>query len=208
MNRNMVPLFFYTEGLHIMVFGGGNVALRKCKYFEGAHITIISETVSPEIENIAETVIKTRIPEDIESFIDTAEIVIAATDDRELNDRVRDAALYMGIYVNSAHGGGNILIPSILRRDKYVVAVSSEGRVPAFPPYMTKELDGFLSEKYDRMLDLLIELRKISKERIPTQHERRNFLCTVLCDKEISDMVSDGKMNDAKSRALRLGGIE
>jgi len=204
----MVPLFFYTEGLHIMVFGGGNVALRKCRYFEGAHITVISETVSPEIEKMAETVIKSRIPDDINSFIDTAEIVIAATDDRELNDRIRDAALYMGINVNSAHGGGNVLIPSVLRREKYVVAVSSEGRVPAFPPYITKELDGFLDGKYDRMLDLMIELRDISKKRIPTQHERRNFLCAVLSDKDISNMVSDGKMSDAKARALRLGGIE
>jgi len=208
LNKDMIPLFFYTEGLHVMVFGGGNVALRKCRYFEGAHITVISEKVSPEIEKMAETVIKTRIPDDINSFIDNADIVIAATDNRELNDRIRDAALYMGINVNSAHGGGNILIPSILRRDKYVVAVSSEGRVPAFPPYLTRELDGFLDEKYDRMLDLMIELRDISKKRIPTQHERRNFLCTVLSDEETSRMVSDGKMDDAKVRALRLGGIE
>lgn len=208
MNRCMVPLFFCTEGLHIMVFGGGTVALRKCKYFEGAHIKVISETVSPEIEKIAESVIKTKIPDDIKSFIDAAEIVIAATDNRELNDRIRDAALYMGMYVNSAHGGGNILIPSILIRDRYVVAVSSEGRVPAFPPYLTKELDKFLDEKYDRMLDLLIEMRSLSKERIPSQHERSNFLSVILHDEKILEMISVGKMSDAKARALRLGGLE
>ncbi len=206
----MVPLLLSTEGLKIIVFGGGKVALRKCRYFEGSEITVVAERIDPEIERYAEKTIIMKVPEDadIKTMIDSFEIVIAATDNRALNDRIRNDAIYMGIYVNSAHGGGSILIPSILKREKYLVAVSSEGRVPAFPPYVVEKIDSFLDDRYDRTLDLLIELRAISKERISEQRDRRDFIESVLKDSEIEDLIADNRMDEAKATALRLGGLD
>ena len=40
MTREFIPIFMETSKLRVIVFGGGNVALRKCKYFEGAEITV------------------------------------------------------------------------------------------------------------------------------------------------------------------------
>lgn len=206
MTREFTPIYMETSKLKIIVFGGGNVALRKCRYFRGADITVMTREALPELTEIASKVIIGDIPEDVRQIIDSYDMVIAATDDKELNCRIRDDALYMGINVNSAHGGGNILIPSVLKRDGYSVAVSSEGRVPAFPPYIVSELDRFLEPKYDRMLDLLVEMRKYAMDNISPQHRRREFLEAIIADGDIRELVAEGRMKEAKKLALKKAG--
>ena len=203
MNERYVPIFVEASKYRIMVFGGGNVALRKCRYFQGADITVMTREILPELKEIVSKVIIGEIPDDVKDMIDPYDLVIAATDNKELNAKIRSDAVFMGISVNSAHGGGNVLIPSVLKRDKYTVAVSSQGRVPAFPPYIIDVLDGYLDERYDRMLDLMIEMREYALANISPQHKRREFMESVINDPEIRATVADGKMKEAKKLALK-----
>lgn len=203
MNRNYVPIFLETSNLKIIVFGGGNVALRKCTYFQDAKLTVVAREILPELESIAAETVIGDIPDDVSQMIDPYDMVVAATDDKKLNDRIRDDAIRMGMTINSAHGGGNVLIPSVLERENYTVAISSLGRVPAFPPYMVKELDSFLDGRYDRMMDLMIDVREYAMGHIPTQHERREFLESVIYDSDIGNAVADGNMDKAKELSLK-----
>lgn len=203
MNEQYVPIFVEASKYRIIVFGGGNVALRKCRYFRGADITVMTREILPELRDIVSKVIIGDIPDDVKDIVDPYDLVIAATDDKELNGRIRNDAAFMGISVNSAHGGGNVLIPSVLKRDKYTVAVSSQGRVPAFSPYLIEEIDSFLDSKYDRMLDLMIEMRAYALENISPQHKRREFLESVIYDTDIQAAVADDRMKEARKLALK-----
>ena len=203
MNEQYVPIFVEASKYKIIVFGGGNVALRKCRYFQGADITVMTREILPELRDIVTKVIIGDIPDDVKDIVDPYDLVIAATDDKELNAKIRNDAAFMGISVNSAHGGGNVLIPSVLKREKYTVAVSSQGRVPAFPPYLIGEIDSFLDSKYDSMLDLMIEMRAYALENISPQHKRREFLESVIYDSDVQAAVADGRMKEAKKLALK-----
>ena len=203
MNEHYVPIFVEASKYKIIVFGGGNVALRKCRYFQGADITVMTREILPELRDIVTKVIIGDIPDDVKDIVDPYDLVIAATDDKELNAKIRNDAAFMGISVNSAHGGGNVLIPSVLKREKYTVAVSSQGRVPAFPPYLIGEIDSFLDSKYDSMLDLMIEMRAYALENISPQHKRREFLESVIYDPDVQAAVADGRMKEAKKLALK-----
>ena len=207
MTRHFIPVFIEACKLKIIVFGGGKVALRKCDFFREAEITVMAREILPELKAIVSRTIVSDIPDDVKQIIDSYDMVIAATDDKELNCRIRDDALYMGINVNSAHGGGNILIPSVLSRDGFKVAVSSEGRNPSFPPYVVNELESFFDEKYDRMLDLMVEMRAVSKERIAEQKDRQAFQQAIINDRNIWDLVAAGDMDAARKEALKKGGF-
>ncbi|MBQ2486131.1 MAG: hypothetical protein II518_03615, partial [Candidatus Methanomethylophilus sp.] len=137
-----------------------------------------------------------------------ADIVVAATSDHALNDSIRDISMGKGIMTNSAHGGGDLLIPSVLHRDGYTVTVSSEGRVPAFPPYVIRMLDGFLDESYDRMLELLMRIRPIVKERIAAQPDRARILADILDDGEIWALLRAGRDDEAFDMAMTKGGLQ
>ena len=205
MTERYAPLYIETSKLKIIVFGGGNIALRKCRYFEGSDITVMAKEILPELESIVSKTIAGAIPDDLKGLIEPYDLVMAATDNKELNCRIRDQALSMGVYVNSAHGGGNVLIPSVLEREGYSVAVSSKGKVPAFPPYVVEELDSFLDERFDRMFDLMAEMRGLAMKNIPTQPARKEFLQSVINDPEIRKAVAEDRMGDAREMALKKG---
>ena len=204
----MSPISLSPGNRLVVVFGGGMVALRKCRHFEGFRIRAVSPEVLPELESLAEEVVREAVdPDTAGGFMDGADIVVAATASHELNDAIRDVSMSRGIMTNSAHGGGDVLIPSTLHRDGYTVTVSSEGRVPAFPPYVIQKIDGFLDPSYDAMLALLVDLRAVIRDRIPTQPGRAEFLAGVLADEGIWALLVEGDSEGAYRAALERGGL-
>ncbi len=205
----MSPISLSPGNRLVVVFGGGAVALRKCRHFEGFRIRVVSPEVLPELESMAEEVVREAVdPETAGPCMDGADIVVAATSSHELNDAIRDLSMSKGIMTNSAHGGGDVLIPSTLHRDGYTVTVSSEGRVPAFPPYVIKRIDDWLDPSYDAMLALLVDLRAVIRDRIPTQPGRAEFLAGVLADDDVWGLLRAGDREGAYAAALRRGGLE
>ncbi|MCL2149315.1 MAG: hypothetical protein FWH47_08275, partial [Methanomassiliicoccaceae archaeon] len=182
----MIPLLLSPEGMRVLVVGGGRVALRKCMHFKGAELTVVSEEVMPEVERAAGSVVRKRTtPSEVYGMMEGFDVIVAATDDAAMNGEIRDEAIRRGIYVNSAHGGGNMVIPSVLRRERYTVSVSSEGKLPAFPPYVVEELDSFLDKRFDVMFDVLYELRGECAGK-GTQAERSAFLRRAARDPEVN----------------------
>lgn len=205
----MSPILLSPRNRLVTVFGGGRVALRKCRHFDGFRIRVVSEDVMPELRELAgEVIIDTIDRDNVLRYIDGSDIVVAATSDHALNDMIRDTSMSRGIMTNSAHGGGDVLIPSTLHRDGWTVCVSSEGRVPAFPPYVIERIDEMLDPSYDSMLALMVELRKDIRERILTQPKRAEFLADVLADDEIWNLLREGRDQEARAMALKRGGLE
>jgi len=204
----MSPIYLSPGNRKIVVFGGGKVALRKCQHFEGFHIKVVSKEILPELRAIADETVETEIdPSTVTQYMEGADIVIAATSVHALNNSIRDVSLSKGIMTNSAHGGGDVLIPSVLKRPGYSVTVSSEGRVPAFPPYVVRALDGFLDESYDSMLDLLMRIRPIIKEKLETQPERAKFLADVLENEKVWALLKENKQDEAFELVMKEGGL-
>lgn len=201
----MVPVFLEPGDRKVVVFGGGPVAYRKCRQFEGFDITVVAEHAVPGMEGVCSRIILEGFdPSDVPGYLNGAFIAVAATSSKELNASIVRSAKSAGVLVNSAHGGGNVLLPSTVRRGEYTVCVSSEGSVPAFPPYVAEKIDGFLGPEYDAMLSLLKTIREGLPSRIPEQPRRAEFLAAVLADEPIWDSLRDGDADGALAAARRI----
>ena len=204
----MSPIVLSPGNRLVTVFGGGNVALRKCRHFEGFRIRVVADRILPELRDLADEVVDSAVDASTAGeYMGGSDIVVAATSDHALNDSIRDLSMSKGIMTNSAHGGGDVLIPSTLKREGYTVTVSSEGRVPAFPPYVIQRIDELLDPSYDRMLELLMMLRKEIRTRIPTQPERAKFLADILADEEVWDLLRNDDIQSAFDLSMERGGL-
>ena len=204
----MSPIVLSPGNRLVTVFGGGNVALRKCRHFEGFRIRVVADRILPELRDLADEVVDSAVDTSTAGeYMDGSDIVVAATSDHALNDSIRDLSMSKGIMTNSAHGGGDVLIPSTLKREGYTVTVSSEGRVPAFPPYVIQRIDELLDPSYDRMLELLMMLRREIRTRIPTQPERARFLADILADEEVWDLLRKDDIQSAFDLSMERGGL-
>ena len=204
----MSPIVLSPGNRLVTVFGGGNVALRKCRHFEGFRIRVVADRILPELRDLADEVVDSAVDASTAGeYMDGSDIVVAATSDHALNDSIRDLSMSKGIMTNSAHGGGDVLIPSTLKREGYTVTVSSEGRVPAFPPYVIQRIDELLDPSYDRMLELLMMLRREIRTRIPTQPERAKYLADILADEEVWDLLRKDDIQSAFDLSMERGGL-
>ena len=204
----MSPIVLSPGNRLVTVFGGGNVALRKCRHFEGFRIRVVADRILPELRDLADEVVDSAVDASTAGeYMDGSDIVVAATSDHALNDSIRDLSMSKGIMTNSAHGGGDVLIPSTLKREGYTVTVSSEGRVPAFPPYVIQRIDELLDPSYDRMLELLMMLRREIRTRIPNQPERAKFLADILADEEVWDLLRKDDIQSAFDLSMERGGL-
>jgi siroheme synthase-like protein len=198
----MAPLYVSAGDRLVTVFGGGNVALRKIRHFDGFRIRVVSLKVLPEVEDEADEVILCEIaPATVRKYLEGAFIAVAATDSKQINAMIRDTAMEQGVLVNSAHGGGDVLIPSVIRRRNYSVCISSEGRVPAFPPYVAEVLDPVLDESFDSMMDVMSHVRPLVMGSIPEQRDRAEVLRRILHDDGIWERLRAGDVESAKALA-------
>jgi len=201
----LTPIYIAPADRLITVFGGGKVALRKINHFDGFRIRVVSKEMLPEVEAAADEKVFCDIDEAaVKKYAPGSFIVIAATSDKAVNMMVRDTSKSIGIMANSAHGGGDVLIPSIIRKRNYSVCVSSEGMVPAFPPYVVEKLEPHLDDSFDLMMDIMLEIRQLVKKTIPVQQDRARILYDILHDDEIWVTLESGDVDTALKMAEEI----
>lgn len=164
------PIFLNIMGKRCVVIGGGKVALRKVKrLFEcGADVTVISPRLHIDIIRLAAKRAIHLIQREYKlEDLKKAAIVMACTDDKDLNRKVADQAKKRKLLVNVADDpeSSDFIIPSSFRRGKLTVAVSTSGVSPALSRKIRTNLQKSFGEEYASLLPLVGEVRSALKEK-------------------------------------------
>jgi len=178
------------KGRTVLIFGGGEVGARKAAFFRHeADVTVVSRSFSHEIERMPVR----RIQADLAAASDDALrallagvfLAVAATPDPALNTRIGEICRSIGVFFNNAAGEqGDVLIPSVIRGEHYVVAISTFGMSPAVPRYLRLMLEREYAE-LDGMIELQAELRALLQESEPSPKRRAAILRDVVCDADV-----------------------
>ncbi|NLI73807.1 MAG: bifunctional precorrin-2 dehydrogenase/sirohydrochlorin ferrochelatase [Euryarchaeota archaeon] len=181
----MLPLFIDMVGKRVAVFGAGPVGTRKANYFiEEAEVVAISLDFTDELDPRVRR-IRGDAQELMSEWIEWADIIIAATDSEVLNKLISGEASKRGKLFNSTDGTSSFFIPSLVSKDKYSIAISTNGRSPAMSRFLRLKLEEDLDERYDLMIRLQEEIREMARGAISSQQEREQYLRSILNDKDI-----------------------
>lgn len=153
------------EGKEIVVVGGGKVAERKVGNIlpAGAKLTVISPTVTFELQQLRDSGLIFHIPRKYQSGdLDSAFMAIAATNDRETNRQVASDACNLGILaeITDNPSSGNITSPAIIRQGDLSVAISTNNLAPALAATIKRELLLLFGPEYARSVTLLGRIRE------------------------------------------------
>jgi uroporphyrin-III C-methyltransferase/precorrin-2 dehydrogenase/sirohydrochlorin ferrochelatase len=180
-----LPIFVKIEDRPCLVVGGGKVAARKVRLLvkAGANITLVSPELCDEIEAAVKqgTVkhVKRRFQD---ADLDEAVLVIAATDDEELNRSVSALAMQQRIPVNVVDNPSlcSFIMPSIIDRSPVQIAVSTGGASPVLARLLRARLEGFIPAAYGRLAKLVDGFRQRAKDQITDPEQRRYFWESIL----------------------------
>jgi precorrin-2 dehydrogenase / sirohydrochlorin ferrochelatase len=161
-----------------LVVGGGRVGARKVKTLLecGADVTVVSTAAAAVLVRLAaERAIRLeQRPYRTEDVVGKF-LVIGATDDEALNMRIHTDAERRGILCNIADRPSicNFILPAIVRRGDFVMAISTAGKSPAFAKHIRKRLESEFGPEYGQMLDLMgaIRTRLLAEDHAPEAHK-------------------------------------
>jgi len=159
------PIFIDLSGKRVLVVGGGRVAQRKIETFlhYDAHVSIIAMEITHQLERyVKEGKIIFLGREFNEDAMTGATLVIAATDDPQLNSKISKRAKKMGLPVNAVDQPSDcsFIVPSIVRRGDLQIAVSTAGKSPALAKKLRKELEKQFGAHYEAFLILMGKIRE------------------------------------------------
>jgi siroheme synthase-like protein len=159
------PVNLIVEGRPCLVVGGGAIAARKVAGLvaSGARVHVVAPTVSAEVRSQEGVTWEERPYR--RSDLDGRRLVIAATDDGGVNERVYNDAEAAGVWVNGADDPDHcsFTLPSVVRRGALMVTVSTAGRSPALARWLREQLEDQIGPEYEVLLDLLASERESLK---------------------------------------------
>ncbi len=212
-----IPLYIEMKGRNILVIGGGNVGTRRAlKFLEaGANVKVVSKEFSPTLRETAEKEARLQLvqadasdPEELESLVEWAHIVVLATDNLELNRRISQLARRLGKLVNNATDASDtdIVVPFETEVDGIRVAVTTEGRAGVVARLATERIEEML--RNDKELRTLMEVMSRAKEYMKTvignPKKRFPIYFELADDEKLRSLAKQGRAEEAWIRAKEI----
>lgn len=171
------PMFVQLKKKKCLVIGGGKIALRKIqvlKDFE-AEVTVIAPEMILQIRQMND--ICRIFRSFIEKDFDEAELVVAATDDKEINHKINQICRQKKIPVNAVDQKEDcsFIFPSYVKEGEVVAAFSSGGQSPVITQYLKEKIKPDLTEELGQIAQILGNLRTLAKSCITTEQQRKAF---------------------------------
>ena len=201
----------------ILVIGGGREALKRIRSMikEQCEIIIISETISEQIKNIAKTkkiIIKKQKITNLQFIAEyKPDIIITTTDNKELNQKIINAARKRKILAYSSDNPENsdFSNPAIMDfEDTIKIAIFTGGSSPIIAKKIKEKSEKIFKKTITKedigQAKIHKKIRKVVKNVISSQKQRKRYMESIMKDNEIDQLIKDGKFKKAENRAISM----
>ena len=198
-----LPIFMDVRGRACLVVGGGAVALRKVELLlrAGAELRVVAPRVCAALRALAPSE-RFQLTERayISGDLSGIELVVAATDQAEVNAQVAADARVRSILVNVVDEPAlcTFIMPAIVDRSPVLVAVSTAGASPSLARLTRARVEAALPAQLGRLAAFAAQHRHAVRQRVGDLNARRLLWDRVL-DGEIAELVLAGREAQAEA---------
>lgn len=201
----------------VVVIGGGNEAQKRINSLlkQDCDILVISDSVNSQINKLAKT---KKIKLKKQKIQDTKfiskfkpDIIITTTNDKKLNQKIINSAKRKKIIVYSSDNPeeSDFANPAIIDFENMIqVAIFTGGRSPAMSKKIKIKSEKIFKKIITKQDIAQIKIqkiaRKLAKDTISNQIQRRDCLHSIMVDNEIDQLIKDGQVKKAEERAITI----
>ena len=198
------PMMTDLSGAETLVIGGGEEGTKKVRVLKdfGARVTLIAPEAREEAVREADRYARRGFET---ADLDAAEwkLVVAATENRELNRRISEGARERRIPVNVVDDPElcSFIFPAVIRDRNVICSISSGGKSPYVAQLVKEKVRGCWPEGIGRINDRMGEYREQAKREYADREERRRFL-----RERLMELLNPGTGTTGFTTALLHGG--
>lgn len=193
--NDLYPVFLKLDRLNTLLVGGGNVGWEKLRSLLGnspdARIWIVAPFIKEELRELAAAHPHCRLVQ--RKFevrdLDNKDLVILATDDKQLHEEVRGLAREREILVNVADTPElcDFYLGSIVKKGDLKIAISTNGKSPTTAKRLREVLQEAIPDELDESINNLHKLRGRLNGNFEEKVKKLNEITRVLVDKDSID---------------------
>lgn len=202
------------QGKKIIIIGGGNEALKRIRAIhEKCSIIIISDKVKPEIQELVnhDIILVQKKINKIDLLKYEPDLIITTTNQSKLNQEIIQYAKKNKIIVYSSDDPessdyANLAVINV--KDMIQIAISTKGKSPIMAKKLTaqikKEIDKIITQEDINSIKIQEIARRLAKDHIHSQSNRRKFLAKITNDIEIKQLIKDKMLKEAEGKLVEM----
>ena len=205
------------ENKKIIVIGGGRESEKRIKSLlnEKCEIIVISDSINGSISKLVKTKqvkLKKQKIENMKFFSELKpSLIITTTNDKKINQKIINYAKKKKIIAYSSDNpeDSDFSNAAIIDFEKMIqIAIFTGGQSPAMSKKIKTKAENALKKVILKEDIIQIKIQKISrklaKEIILTQLERKECLRSIMNDNHIDQLIKDGQIKKAEKRAIEI----
>jgi precorrin-2 dehydrogenase/sirohydrochlorin ferrochelatase len=205
------------ENKKIIVIGGGREAEKRIKSLlnEKCEIIVISDSINESISKLVKTNQVKLKKQKIENIKFISELkpslIITTTNDKKINQKIINYAKKKKIIAYSSDNpeDSDFSNAAIIDFEKMIqIAIFTGGQSPVMSKKIKSKAENVLKKVIlkEDIIQIKIQKmsRKLAKEIIPTQLERKECLKSIMNDNHIDQLIKDGQIKKAEKRAIEI----
>lgn len=193
MERNeLYPIFLKLHQLNVLIVGGGNVGLEKLSFMlkssPNANVEVVATKFLPELEALVENHPSVKLTQSKfkKKMLKKRHMVIACTDDLEVNKRVFDLSRKRFLICNIADTPPlcDYYLGGIVTKGNVKIAISTNGKSPTTAKRLREFFEEVIPEDINKMVENLNEYRKTLKGNFEDKVQKMNEITQALKGKQ------------------------
>ena len=196
--NELYPVFLKVAALNVLIVGGGNVGFEKLTFLlkssPGAKVTMVSKVFNSEVIALANR-FKVLLVEDAynSSYLSGKQIVIATTDNLEVNLQVYNDCKEANILVNLADNPAycDFYMGGIVTKGHVKIAISTNGKSPTAAKRLRQFFEEILPDNINELVENLNSYRKTIKGDFEDKVSKMNELTKEMIKIKKDDQISD-----------------
>lgn len=188
--NKLYPIFLKLEELDLLLVGAGNVGLEKLNSLLSnspeAKITIVAPLIKEEVRSLLQNHHSCNLVQRFfeETDLNNKDLVVLATDDKELHKKIKKLAEEKGILVNVADTPElcDFYLGSIVQKGNLKIAISTNGKSPTVAKRIKEVLNKAMPGELDDVIENLHQVRNKLNGNFEYKVKKLNALTKVLVE--------------------------
>ena len=196
------PLFLDVKNSSFLIVGAGNVALAKLEAI--LQFTTMVTILAKDSDNQLLDLIKEKGAGFIQGeynvdYLEGHDVVVAATNDKKVNQKIVKDARSKGVLVNVVDdpNSSDFIFGANIKYKDIIISFSTSGSSPVFSRMLKRKLNVALPNNLELFNDFIKKNRSLVKNKLSNLQSRRLFWENIF-EGEIEEEISIGNLNNAQ----------
>ena len=188
--NNLFPIFVKLEELRLLIVGAGEIGYEKLATVlsntPGAHVTVVANFIKKEVRELAFQHKNVQLIQAAyhAEFLDNCDIVIAAVNDIDLAERIRQDTKQKGKLLNAADKPSlcDFYLGSVITKGDVKIAISTNGKSPTLARRMKEFFNEALPDELETLVSNLHNIRNKIQDGFKERVKKLNDITSPLVE--------------------------